>query len=105
MAIKVYQVESELNLTKRLLESTENQLQNEIQDKKKIIIAKDEIIDDLKQKINNIQMTYDSVIQLTLDKFNQNLNLKKLEWENNSTRLQTKNKTLLAELGLKIHDI
>jgi hypothetical protein len=51
----------------------------QIQDKKKIIIAKDEIIDDLKQKINNIQMTNDSVIQLTLDKFNQNLNLKKLE--------------------------
>jgi hypothetical protein len=105
MAIKVHQVETELNITKKQLESVELQLQNEIRDKKRIIMEKDEIIGDLEEKIRNIRITYDSVIQLALDKFNENINIKKLEWENNSTRLQTKNKTLLAELGLKIHDI
>jgi hypothetical protein len=105
MGIRIYQIETELNATKRQLDHTEQLLAQEIQDKKRIIQEKDEIIDDLEQKIRNIQITYDSIIQLTFDKFNEQLDTRKLEWENNSTKLQTKNKNLLAELGLKIHDI
>ena len=105
MAIKVHQVETELNATRKQLEATEQALQNEITDKKRLEREKNDIIFDLEEKIRNIRITYDSVIQLTLDRFNQNLDKKKLEWENNSTRLQVKNKNLLAELGLKIHDI
>lgn len=105
MAIKMHQLETELIATRKQLEATENHLQNEIQEKKRIVVEKDEKISELEQKINNIQITYDSVIHLTLDSFNQNIDRKKLEWENSSVQLQTKNKILLAELGLKIHDI
>lgn len=105
MSIKMHQLETELVATKRQLESTEHQLQNEIVEKKRIVQEKDDKISDLEQKIQNVQITYDSIIQITLDNFNQKIDRKKLSWENKSIQLQTKNKTLLAELGLKIHDI
>lgn len=105
MAIKMHQLESELISTRHQLEATENKLDEEIKDKKRIIFEKDEKINDLEQKIHNIQITYDSVMSLTLDNFNLNLDKKKLAWEKSSVQLQTKNKILLAELGLKIHDI
>lgn len=105
MSIRTHQLETELIATKKQLDYTETQLQNEIQDKKRIIAEKDEIIFDLEEKIRNIRITYDSILHFTLDGFNEKLDLRKLEWENNSARLQTKNKNLLAELGLKIHDI
>ena len=105
MAIKMHQLEGELISTRHQLEATENKLDEEIKDKKRIIFEKDEKINDLEQKIHNIQITYDSVMSLTLDNFNLNLDKKKLAWEKSSVQLQTKNKILLAELGLKIHDI
>lgn len=101
----MHQLESELNATRRKLEKTEQLLQDEIQDKKRITEEKDEKINELEQKIINFQTGYDSIIQLTLDSFNLKLDEKKLKWENKSAELQTKNKILLAELGLKIHDI
>jgi len=66
---------------------------------------KDDKIVYLEQTIRNIQVTYDSVIQLSFDTFHLKLNETKPTWENKSAQLQTKNKTLLAELGFRIHDI
>lgn len=103
--LKMHQLETELIATRRQLEATEAELEREKREKKRIIAEKDEKIMDLEQMIENIQITYDSIIQLTMDGFNQNLDNVKFKWENKSVQLQTKNKILLAELGLKIHDI
>ena len=105
MEIKMHMLESELNATRKTLEATENKLAHEILEKKDIIEKKDEKIEELEQKVKKIQIAYESVINLTLDTFNTNLDKKKLTWENSSIQLQTKNKKLLAELGLRIHDI
>ena len=105
MTIKIHQLETELVATRKQLETTEALLQQEIQDKKKISMEKDDRISDLEQKLKNFQVGYDSIFQSTFDEFTKNLNAKKLTWENKSAQLQTKNKLLLAELGLKIHDI
>ena len=105
MAIKMHQLETELASTKKVLDKTEGFLAQEIEEKKRVIKEKDHVITDLNQRIDNIQIKYDSTISSTLDKFIMNLNQRKILWEEKSERLQTKNKILLAELGLKIHDI
>lgn len=104
MQHKQHQLESELNITLKKLEESEHLLKNINEENKRILHQKNEIIDELNLKNEKIQTTYDSVIQLTLDKFIQNLNIKKQSWEYQGEQLQIKNKTLLAELGLKIHD-
>lgn len=91
--------------TRKQLEATQAELDHERKEKKKLMQEKDERIMDLEQKIENIQIAYDSVIQITLDGFNQSLSRVKSNWENKSAQLQTKNKNLLAELGIRIHDI
>jgi hypothetical protein len=105
MTIKMHNLESELVNTQRQLEATEKKLEEEIKEKNTIIQEKNEKISDLEQKIANIQIMYDSIISLTLDNFNQNIEKKKLSWEDKSIQLQTKNKKLLAELGVNIHHI
>jgi len=103
--VKIDQLNSELKRTKKQLEQTEAQLQHEIAERKRIVTEKDDKIWDLEQKISNMQIAYDGIMQFTLDNFNDKINVKKADWENRSLKLQTKNKVLLAELGLKIHDI
>lgn len=105
MQHKQHQLESELNQTRRKLEDNENQLKNLNEEKKIMLKEKNDLIDDLREKNRRIQDTYDSIIQSTFDKFVENLNLKKSSWEYQGEQLQKKNKDLLAELGLKIHDI
>ena len=105
MQLKHHQLETELYLTRRKLEESENFLRNVNEEKLKILKEKNEMIEELHQKNEKIQLTYDSIIQLTLDSFIQNLSIKKKSWEYEGEKLQIKNKNLLAELGLKIHDI
>lgn len=105
MAIKMHTIEAELVNTRRQLDQTELKLQEEIKDKQHVIEMKNEKINDLEMKIKNIQLMYDSIIHITLDNFNAKIEVKKLEWEDKSIQLQTKNKKLLAELGVNIHDI
>jgi hypothetical protein len=105
MQFKHQQLETELHLTRRKLDESENLLKNINEEKKKMLKEKNDTIDELNQKIDKIQLTYDSIIQLTLDSFIKNLSLKKQTWEYEGEKLQVKNKILLAELGLKIHDI
>lgn len=102
---KIHQLENELIATRKQLEITETLLQQEIQDKKKITMEKDDRIMDLEQRLVNFQIGYDNILKSTFDEFSKKLNDKKYTWENKSAQLQTKNKLLLAELGLKIHDI
>lgn len=104
-AIKTHQLETELLSTRKQLETALAELDFERRDKKRIMQEKDDKIMDLEQKIENIQIAYDSVIEISMDTFSQRLDEVKLEWENKSAHLQTKNKTLLAELGIRIHDI
>lgn len=92
-------------MTKKHLEATLAELEHERREKERISKEKDIRIMELEQKVDNIQIAYDSVIQLTLDTSIQSLDLIKLGWENKSAHLQVKNKKLLGELGLMIHDI
>ena len=105
MEIKTHQLEGELLATRRKLDTAETSLQREIAERRRIAKQKDETIAELNEQNTKIQTTYDSIIQLTLDSFLQNLEIKKQSWEERSESLQIKNKLLLAELGLKIHDI
>ncbi|RNA33883.1 coiled-coil domain-containing protein [Brachionus plicatilis] len=102
---KIHLLETELIATRKQLEKTESLLQQEIQDKKRITMEKDDRIMDLEQRLVNFQTGYDNILKSTFDDFSKRLNEKKFSWENKSAQLQTKNKLLLAELGLKIHDI
>jgi hypothetical protein len=105
MGIKTHQLEAELFATRKKLEAAENLLKNRDEENKKINEEKDALIAELYEKNEKIQTIYDNIIQLTLDKFVQNLEIKKKSWEKTSENLQVKNKLLLSELGLKIHDI
>jgi len=105
MQLKQHHLESELATTHKKLDECENSLKNINEEKKRMLQEKNEIISELNQKNEKIQLTYDSIIQLTMDKFVENLNIKKKTWEYDGEQLQIKNKILLAELGLKIHDI
>ena len=106
MAIKTHNLEAELFATKQRLESTEESLRVEREEKESMCTQKNIKIDELNEANRTIQVTYDSILQLTLDNFLQNLELKKEQkWEPASEGLQKKNKLLLAELGMKIHDI
>jgi hypothetical protein len=105
MQLKQHNLESELTITRKKLDECENSLKNVNEEKKRMLQEKNEMISELNQKNEKIQLTYDSIIQLTMDKFVENLNIKKKTWEYDGEQLQIKNKILLAEMGLKIHDI
>jgi hypothetical protein len=105
MGLKIHTLENELNVTKRNLENCEDALQETVIEKKKMLEEKDEKISELQSKIESIEMAYDSIIQTNLDNFIGSLNKAKTNWETNSIKIQAKNKKLLAELGLNIHDI
>ena len=87
------------------LEATQIELENERKDKERMSREKDEMIAELTMRVLNIQKAYDSVIDMTFDTFEQKMIGFKSSWEEKSAKLQVKNKILLAELGLRIHDI
>ena len=105
MYVKMHNLETELMVTRNHLEVTESRLAQEQREKKQMLEAKNEKIAELESKINNLQIIYDSIVDLTLTGFNRNLDAKRSTWEDNSVQLQTKNKKLLAELGVNIHYI
>lgn len=94
-----------MSLTRKQLEATQLELENERRDKDRMCREKDEMIAELNLRVLNIQKAYDSVIDMTFDTFEQRMMGFKLGWEEKSAQLQAKNKNLLAELGLRIHDI
>ena len=105
MSIKTHTLEAELNATRKKLELAEQLIKKQEQEKEAIVREKDDQISDLNEKNRKCEITYDSIIQLTLDNFLQKLEIVKTEkWEPYSYSLQEKNKVLLAELGLKIHE-
>ena len=87
------------------MQKTRQELDNERREKERIIVEKDEVIAELTTRVLNIQKAYDSVIDMTFDVFEKQLLGRKTSWEEKSAQLQAKNKILLAELGLRIHDI
>ena len=105
MGLKIHSLENELNATKKNLENCEETLKQVLIEKKEIIEEKDEKISNLQQKIESIEIAYDSIIHANLDNFIESLGKAKETWESNSIQIQTKNKKLLTELGLYIHDI
>jgi hypothetical protein len=105
MQVKERQIELECAITQRKLNETQTKLEHEIAEKLRIKREKEEKIEELEQNISQIRIMYDSIITSTFDTFIENLNEKKSTWEDTSIQVQTKNKILLAELGLKIHDI
>lgn len=105
LGLKIHTLESELNITKKNLDSVETELEKEIIDKKRIVEEKDERINELQRKIENLETAYDSIIHNNLDNFIKNLHAARESWETSSVSIQAKNKKLLAELGLNIHDI
>jgi hypothetical protein len=106
MAIKTHNLEAELQITRKRLEQTEDLLKRSEEEKREIIRQKDEQIADLNEKNRKCETTYDNIIQLSLDSFIQRLEIVKQDkWEPAIYGLQERNKVLLHELGLKIHDI
>ena len=105
MGLKIHALESELNATKKSLDNCESALQQTLIEKKQIIEEKDEKINELQRKIESIEIAYDNIIHSNLDNFIESLSKTKVKWETNSIHIQAKNKKLLTELGLNIHDI
>jgi hypothetical protein len=105
MCLKIHYLENELNATKKNLENCEDTLKQVLIEKKQIIEEKDDVISTLQQKIGSIEIAYDNIINTSLDNFIKTLSHTKEAWEANSITIQAKNKKLLTELGLYIHDI
>lgn len=105
MAVKTHTLEAELSATRKKLELAEELIKKQEEEKAATVREKDDQIAELDEKNRKCQITYDSIIQLTFDNFIQKLEIVKAEkWEPHSYQLQEKNKILLAELGLKIHE-
>lgn len=106
MALKVHELEGELFSTRKNLELTQDALRKEKEERIANNKEKDVIIDELTEKNRKCEVSYDNILQLTLDNFITRVEARKAQvWEPNSETLQAKNKLLLAELGFKIHDI
>lgn len=92
-------------MTREKLLKTQKELEDERLARLNMCKEKDEIISELETRVKNIQIAYDSIIDISFDTFQKNMVGFKLGWEEKSAELQVKNKNLLAELGLRIHDI
>lgn len=101
----MHQLETELNLTRKTLEKTQQDLEHERSEKKRIQKEKDDLIFELENWIKKLEINCDSTIDKTFNDFNLKLNTSKQEWNKKAAELQAKNKMLLAELGIAIHDI
>ncbi len=106
MAFKVHELESELLATRKKLEETEAALRREREERSAMSAAKDSLISELTEKNRKCQQYNDSILQMALDEVIGGVEAKKrASWEKSCDSLQARNKVLLAELGLRIHDI
>jgi len=102
----VHELESELLATRKKLEETEAALRREREEKSAMSAAKDSLISELTEKNRKCQQYNDSILQMALDEVIGGVEAKKrASWEKSCDSLQARNKVLLAELGLRIHDI
>jgi tRNA/tmRNA/rRNA uracil-C5-methylase (TrmA/RlmC/RlmD family) len=103
--IKIHNLESELNAVRKQLDDNEQKLKTMSLNSKQIINEKEERINDLQRKIENMEIAYESIIHNTFDSFIENLNESKTKWSKSNTEVQAKNKKLLTELGFNVHDL
>lgn len=103
--IKIHNLESELNATRKQLDDNEQQLKKMTLNSQQLIAEKDERINELQRKIENMEVAYESIIHNTFDSFIENLNESKNKWSKSNVELQAKNKKLLTELGFNVHDL
>ena len=81
-------------------------MKRERDEKSAISAAKDGLISDLTEKNRKCQQYNDSILQMALDEVISRVEVKKkASWEKQCESLQSRNKVLLAELGLRVHDI
>ncbi|KAI8776611.1 coiled-coil domain-containing protein 153-like [Biomphalaria glabrata] len=105
MGLRIHQLETELGRTRTQLSATEAELKKSYEDRKKMIDEKDNIIKDLKLKIDSMEKAYDNVLREALDNLIIKLDAAKLLWDQHSSLIQSKNKQTLLEFGLNPQDI
>jgi hypothetical protein len=105
MGSKLHNLEADLVCVRKQYEDTSNALNMANIERKRITVEKDERINELQLKVQNLEIAYDSIIHLNLNRFIEDLNKAKAQWETIGASIQVRNKRLLAELGLNSHDI
>ena len=97
---KIYHLESKIEFLQENLLKVEEELKFEKEDKMKIIREKDEVVAELRYKIDHMESAYGNILHDAFDSIVSNLSKDKVEWKQESLEIQKKNKELLLEFGL-----
>lgn len=105
MGLRIHQLEAELGRTKTQLSSTEAELKKSYEDRARMLEERENEIMDLKLKIDSMEQAYENILREALDSLMNKLDIAKDNWEQQSAKIQAKNKQTLLEFGLNPLDI
>lgn len=100
MGLKMHLLETELIRTQRHSDEAKEKLKKTQEERDHTVRQKDEEIDELKHKVNNMEKAYEGLLREALDNLELKMGEARKKWETSATVIHAQAKQILLELGL-----
>lgn len=105
LSLRLDEMDSKLKTTQAKLKDTEDELSDTKADRDRILKEKNAEIEDLRLKINSLELSYEGIIGDTLDSLIEKVKVAQKKWSDDTELIAHRNAQTLLEFGLNPLDL
>ncbi|EDV25669.1 uncharacterized protein TRIADDRAFT_56006 [Trichoplax adhaerens] len=105
MALKIHSLESTVANLNEKIYKLEEELKSTKSDKDEIIRQKNFTIQELQLRIDDMEATYEAIVNEALDDLSEEVDTSRARWEKQASLLELENRQALMEFGLNPGDL